>query len=103
MCCFATAIIFFGPRLGFLVYWLLAPVRVNAAVQAFNFPWLVSIAGLIFAPWTMLMYVLIFPLNGFDWLWLGLGIMADVASYMGAFQNRKQVPGYPENDPIPPA
>jgi hypothetical protein len=50
MCCFAAAIVFFGPRLGFLVYWLLAPVRVNAVVQNFNFPWLVSLAGLIFAP-----------------------------------------------------
>jgi hypothetical protein len=48
------------------------------------------------------MYVLIFPMNGFDWLWVGLGIMADVASYIGAYQNRRQVPGYPENDPIPP-
>jgi hypothetical protein len=103
MCCFAASLVFFGPRLAFLVYWLLAPVRVGAAVQAFNFPWLVSLAGLIFAPWTMLMYVLIFPLNGFDWLWLGLGIMADVASYLGAYQNRKQVPYYPENDPIPSA
>jgi hypothetical protein len=103
MCCFAATLVFFGPRLGFLVYWLLAPVRVNAAVQAFNFPWLVSIAGLIFAPWTMLMYVIVFPLNGWDWLWIGLGIMADVASWMGAFQNRKKVPYYPENDPIPPA
>ena len=101
MCCFFAALVFFGPRLGFLVYWLIAPIRVNAAVAAFNFPWLVSLAGLIFAPWTMLMYVIVFPLDGWDFLWLGLGIMADVASYMGALQNRKQVPGYPENDPIP--
>ena len=45
------------------------------------------------------MYVLIFPLNGYDWLWLGFGIMADVASYMGGYHNRKAVPYYPENDP----
>ncbi|MBP1702615.1 MAG: hypothetical protein H6Q38_1722, partial [Chloroflexi bacterium] len=82
MCCFFAALVFFGPRLGFLIYWLIAPVRVNAAFATFNLPWLVGLAGLIFAPWTALMYVLIFPLNGFDWVWLGFGIMADVASYI---------------------
>jgi hypothetical protein len=101
MCCFFTALVFFGPRLGFLVYWLLAPARVNLAFGTFNLPWLVGLASLIFIPWTALMYVLIFPLNGWDWLWLGFGIMADVASYMGGYQNRRRVPGYPSSDPIP--
>ena len=100
MCCFFTALVFFGPRLGFLVYWLLAPIRVSTAFAAFNFQWLVGILGLIFAPWTALMYVIVFPLNGFDWIWLGLGIAADVFSYVGAYHNRQQVPGYPENDPL---
>jgi hypothetical protein len=85
---------FFGPRLGFLVWWLIAPVRVNAALANFNFPWLVSLLGLIFAPWTMLMYTIIFPLNGFDWIWIGLAIGADAASYIGAFHHREKVPGY---------
>jgi hypothetical protein len=100
MCCFFTALVFFGPRLGFLVYWLIAPVRVSAAFNAFNFPWLVGILGLIFAPWTVLMYTIVFPLNGWDWLWVGLGIAADVMSYIGAFHKRQQIPGYPANDPI---
>ena len=54
MCCFFAALVFLGPRFGFLVYWLIAPVRVNAALQAFNFPFLASLLGLVFAPWTML-------------------------------------------------
>jgi len=33
---------FFGPRLAFLIYWLIAPVCVNAAFTAFNLPWLVG-------------------------------------------------------------
>ena len=99
MCCFFTALVFFGPRLGFLVYWLIAPLRVQAAFAAFNLTWLVGLASLIFAPWTALMYVMIFPLNGFDWIWLGLGILADVASYVGGYHNRKQVPMYPESAP----
>jgi hypothetical protein len=100
MCCFFTALVFFGPRLGFLVYWLIAPIRVSAAFKAFNFPFLVSILGLIFAPWTALMYVIVFPLNGWDWIWLGLGVAADIFSYVGAYHKRQQVPGYPSDDPL---
>jgi hypothetical protein len=94
MCCFFASLMFFGPRLAFLVYWLLAPVRVSAAFASFNFPWLVGILGLVFVPFTTLMFVLIFPLNGFDWIWLGLGLMVDIMGYVGGYHNRSQVPGY---------
>jgi hypothetical protein len=94
MCCFFAALLFFGPRLAFLVYWLVAPIRVNLAVQNFNLPWLVSLLGLIFLPWTILMYVIVFPLNGFDWVWIGLAVGADIVSYTGGYHNRQQVPGY---------
>ncbi len=101
MCCFFASLVFFGPRLAFLIYWLVpaGQVKVNRAFADFNLPWLVGILGLLFAPWTLLMYVIIFPLNGFDWVWLGFGIMADVASYLGGYHNRKQVPMYPESAP----
>jgi hypothetical protein len=102
MCCFFAALMFFGPRFGFLVYWLLAPVRVNTSLASLNFPWLVSLLGLIFAPWTLLMWVAIFPMNGFDWIWLGFGVMADVAAYLGGYAKRQDVPGYPASDPLKP-
>jgi hypothetical protein len=101
MCCFFASLVFFGPRLAFLIYWLIAPARVTLSFNNFNFPWLVGLAGLFFLPWTTLMYVLIFPLNGFDWIWLGLAIGADIAAYMGGYGSRRQVPGYPEKDPLP--
>ena len=94
MCCFFTALVFFGPRLGFLIYWIIAPVRVAAAYSMFNFPWLVGLLGLIFLPWTSLMYVAVFPMVGFDWIFVGLGIFADIVSYTGAYRERKQVPYY---------
>ena len=100
MCCFLTALMLLGPRFAFLVYWLIAPVRVSAAFAGLNFPWLVGILGLIFVPWTALMYVIVFPLNGWDWLWIGFGLLADIASYMGGFQHRRRVPGYPSSDPF---
>lgn len=93
MCCFFTALVLFGPRLGILVWWLIQPVRWNAAFETFIWPFL----GFLFLPWTTLMYVLVFTggITGFDWIWLGLGLLADISSYTGgAWGNRNQMPGY---------
>lgn len=92
MCCFFASLFFFGPRLAFLVYWLFpaGQLKVNVAFNTFIWPLL----GLIFLPWTTLMYVLVFPINSFDWLWLGLALLADIAGYVGGGYNRKKVPGY---------
>jgi len=92
MCCFFTALLFFGPRLGFLVYWLLpaGQLKVNLTFNT----WIWPLIGLIFVPWTTLMYVIIYPIAGFDWVWLGLGVLADVAGYAGGVRNRQQIPGY---------
>lgn len=51
--------------------------------------------GLIFLPWLTLMYVIVFPVVGFDWVWLGLALLADIASYSGGVYKRKEVPYYP--------
>jgi hypothetical protein len=90
---------FLGPRFAFLIWWLIAPVRVTAAFNQFNFPWLVGIAGLIFIPWTTLMYTIIFPLNSWDWLWIGLAIAADIFTYTSGVYKRKAIPYYPETAP----
>lgn len=107
MCCFFATIMFFGPRLGFLVFWLLpyGRLRINTSFKDFNYPGLVSILGLVFVPWTTLMYVLIYPLTGFDWIWIGLGFAADIASWIGGDRNRHKVPGYSTVMPgdVPPA
>ncbi len=50
MCCFFTALVFFGPRLGFLVYWLLVPLKVSAAFANFNLPLAGEPAGLDLRP-----------------------------------------------------
>ena len=99
MCCFFLTLVFLGPRIGFFFWWLLAPVRVNASFAGFNFPWLVGIAGLVFIPWTTLMYTMVFPTNGWDWLWIGLALGADVLTYVGGTYKRKNVPYYPATAP----
>jgi hypothetical protein len=92
MCCFFTALVFFGPRLGVLVWWLFQPVRFSATFNTFIWPLL----GLIFAPWTLLFYIIIAPggIVGFDWVWLGLGVLFDVMSYGGGGYSNKERFGY---------
>ncbi len=97
MCCFFMALVVLGPRAGILIWWLVQPTRWNAAFGSFNFPFLWQLLGFVFVPWMTLMFVLVAPggINGFDWLWLGLGLLADIASYSGSAYKRNQIPGYP--------
>jgi hypothetical protein len=93
MCCFFIALVTLGPRFGFLLYWLVRPGVVQATFQT----WIWPLLGLIFLPWTTLMYVFVSGINGIvgiDWLWIGLAVVADVASYSASAYKRKQVPGY---------
>jgi hypothetical protein len=92
MCCIFATLVFFGPRLGVLVWWLFQPARFNATFSTIIWPLL----GLIFAPWTLLMYIIIYPggITGFDWVWLGLGVLFDILSYGGGGYSNKERFGY---------
>lgn len=91
MCCFFTMLVFLGPRAGILVWWLLQPVRWQAAFAN----WIWPLLGFIFVPWTTMMYVLVYAggITGFDWLWLGLGLFADIGWWLGA-GGRRRIPNY---------
>jgi hypothetical protein len=92
MCLFLSLIVF-GPRLVILLWWLFEPARWSLTFDTFFLPFF----GFLFLPWTTLMYVLVAPggIVGFDWLWLGLSLAADVASVAGgALGGRGRVPGY---------
>ncbi len=94
MCCFFTALVLFGPRLAILIWWLINPARWAAAFTG-SFIW--PLLGFLFLPWTTIMYVIVFPggVVGFDWIWLGLGLLADISSYAGGgYGNRDRIPGY---------
>ena len=98
MCCFFLTLMFFGPRLAFLIYWLIRPTYISMVFQT----WIWPLLGLIFLPWTTLMWVLVYGANGivgFDWLWIALALFADIASYAGGAYKRKDVPYYPSTAP----
>jgi hypothetical protein len=92
MCLFLT-LLFLGPRAAILFWWLIEPARWALAFDTF----LIPLAGFLFLPWTTLMYLVvgIGGIEGFDWLWIGLSVFADIASYgASAVGGRGRVPGY---------
>jgi hypothetical protein len=95
------------PRLGVLFIWLARPVYFTAA---FGDTILWPILGIVFLPFTTLMYVLLWSpgvgLGAWDWLWLGLALLLDVGHYAGsAYSNRDRIPGMSASGsgPTPPA
>jgi hypothetical protein len=87
-CCLFATVLAGAPRLAFLLWWLFQPVRFNATFTSFLWPLL----GVLFIPWTTLMYVIVFPggINGFDYIWLGLAIAIDVSTYAGGGRAQSQ-------------
>ena len=83
-----------APRLVLLFMWIVGP-RVSAAFNNF----LVPLLGLIFLPYTTIMYVLVWNLgtglSGWDWVWVLLGVGLDAMKWGQIFNKRKEVPGYP--------
>lgn len=88
MCCLAASLMLIGPRLGILVWWLVDQPRWEGAFTNFVWPFL----GFMFLPWTTLMFVLVAPngsVAGFDWVWLFMGLIADLSSYGGGRYGRR--------------
>lgn len=91
------------PRLGTLLIWLARPARFEAA---FNGSWFWPIVGIIFLPFTTLMYVILWSagvgLTTWDWFWLIMAVVIDVMHWSStAYSNRERFPGYSvtPNDP----
>jgi hypothetical protein len=100
MCCFFAALIFLGPRFAFLIWWMIPQGR--AAINLTFDTYIVPLLGLIFLPWTTLMITFVYGVNGlvgWDWLWVGLAIAADIATYTGGIARRKDAPYYPPTGP----
>jgi hypothetical protein len=98
MCCAFLSLVLLGPRFFGALWWLFQPLRWQ---EAFNnlfgggLWWLWAILGIVFIPWTTIMFIIVAPggVEGWDWLWLGLGLFADIASYSGGV-GRKRIPNY---------
>ena len=91
--CLLAMLIGFAPRLALIFMWIFG-WRVTAAFSSFIWPLL----GLIFAPYTTVFYVLVWSpatgITGWDWVWIALGVVLDIAKWGQIANNRKQIPGY---------
>lgn len=94
MCCFFTVLVFLGPRVAGAIWWLFQPARWSLA---FSGSWIWPLLGLIFLPWTTIMYVMVAPggVNGlFEWLFLIFALVIDIGAYAGGgFGNKDRIPG----------
>jgi hypothetical protein len=90
-----------APRLVLILMWLVGP-RINAAFDT----WIVPLLGIIFLPYTTIMYVLVWSpatgVTGWDWVWIGLGVVLDIMKWGQIGNNRRQIPGYPDLEAHPP-
>ena len=69
---------FIGPRFAFFLLWIFDTDRVNAAFSSTIWP----VLGIIFAPWTALMYTLawgpVHGVSGVGWFVVAVGILLDL-------------------------
>jgi hypothetical protein len=91
MCCLVLLMGFLGPRIAYIFLWIFDTTRINAAFSS----WIWPLLGIIFAPWTILLYTLAWgPLNGvsgFGWVIVAIGVLLDIATYASrAASNRYQ-------------
>jgi hypothetical protein len=85
----------FAPRLVLIFMWIFG-WRIQAAFDT----WIWPLLGIIFLPYTTIMYVLVWTpatgISGWDWLWIGLGVLLDIMKWGQIANNRKGIPYYPE-------
>ena len=65
--------------------------------------WFWPLMGFLFAPYTTIMYMLTWTsvsgIHGWDWMWVGMGVMLDAMKWAQIFVQRREVPGYPAYAP----
>ena len=82
----------FAPRVILILAWIFG--RRWDLVWEGN--WIVPLLGIIVAPYTTIMYVLVWSptgLHGFDWVWLAMGVLLDVMKWSQIARNREGIPG----------
>jgi hypothetical protein len=81
-----------APRLVLIFMWIVGP-RINAAFTS----WIWPLLGIIFLPYTTIMYVLVWSpagITGWDWVWVGLGFALDAMKWSQIYANRQGIPYY---------
>lgn len=80
----------FFPRLAVLIVWLVRPTYMsNAFGGAFIWPLL----GIVFLPFTTLIYVLLYRpgigVVGWDYVWIAIALFFDLSNWFGTYSQRR--------------
>jgi hypothetical protein len=82
------------PRLALFIVWIARPRLVDAAFDS----WIWPLLGIIFLPFATLMYVILYTpgvgLTGWEWFWVVIAGLLDLAHWAASATQRRQVPGY---------
>lgn len=97
----------FAPRLIVVFAWIARPTYFDAVFDSWIFPLL----GLIFLPFTTLMWLLLGAppegIEGIDWLWIVLAVFLDLGHYANTYAQRGTIQagmgGSSGSAPPPPA
>ena len=80
MCCLALLMVFLGPRVALLGWWIFGD-KVDVAFDT----WVWPLLGLMLLPWTTLFYVIAWSapggVEGAEWLIPALGLALDIMTY----------------------
>jgi hypothetical protein len=94
-CCLLAAVGSFFPRIALLLMWIFT----NYVDRAFT-GILLPLVGLIFLPFTTIMFCLVYSpalggVHGANWIWVALGLLLDIMSYSsgGYGQRRRSTAG----------
>ena len=90
MCCFLILLSVLGPRIAFIYTW----IATNRVSIAFHNGWVVPLLGVVFLPWTVLLYTLAYApvggVSGAGWFLVALGFVADIAGYVSGPAQRRR-------------
>ena len=85
-----------APRLVLILAWIFG----SRWETVWRGNWFWPLLGIIFAPYTTVMYMLVWNpatgISGFDWLWIALGVLLDLMKWGLIGDKRKEIPGYPQ-------
>jgi hypothetical protein len=101
MACLFAVFAGFFPRLAVLFIWIARPTLFSAA---FGGSWFIPLLGIIFLPFTTLMWALLYSpiggVSGWDWLWIILAVLLDLSAIgSSGYVNRGHMPYYQDTNP----
>jgi hypothetical protein len=88
--CLIVLIGLFSPRLAII----LVAIFSNDLTRSFHGSWVAPLIGFFLAPWTTLVYTLLWTTNrhvyGVEWLFVGIAFLLDLGSLFGGSRYRRR-------------